>query len=157
MGEQFTRRIEFAPSFDKRDPSPSKNYGIGAVRIWFYLIGPLGAVQWQIGTNWYVPSAQQHLESLPQGLKNDLESGLGGNRYQPQAWDLGYHSPKPMYDGHEPQTHDCDLIGGTCYYDGSGLNAQRLIQPFLDGGSDAVWRELKDFYRSVFESEAADA
>jgi hypothetical protein len=140
--DAFERRIEFSPAFDKRSSDPAKNFGIGAVRIWFYLIGPEGAVQWQIGTDWYVPSAQDHLYSLSAYRRDKA--------LRPQAWDLGYHSPRPLYEGQEPNSHDCEVLGGPCYYDGSSLNAERLIRPFLEGGSEAVWRELEDFYRSTF-------
>lgn len=140
----FERRIKFTPAFDKRDADPNKNYGIGAVRIWFYLIGPKGAVQWQIGTEWYVRSAQDHLNSLRAGA---LPSG---NPYQPKAWDLGYHSPTPHYDGQTVIDDDCEVIGGPCYCDGSTLNAERLVNPFLEEGETGVWRELEAYYHVVF-------
>lgn len=147
----FERRIEMSPSFDKR----SEDHGIGAVRIWFYLIGPKGAVQWQIGTNWYVPSAQEHLRSLPPSIINSLENGLGGGRYQPQAWDLGFHAREPRYyqDKDSPTHEHCDVLDGPCWYDGSSLNAEPLIQPFLEGGSEAVWKKLAQYYHEVFETE----
>ncbi len=152
----FERRVKFTPSYDRRNADRSKDYGIGAIRIWFYLIGEKGAVQWQIGTNWFVPSAQQHLRAVDPG--RSLANSLGGNEYQPQAWDLGYHSPEPLYDYQREsgcsQTN-CDVLGGPCYYDGSSLNAERLIIPFLEGGDEAVWRELEDYYNSVFNGDPA--
>lgn len=151
----FERRVTFSPSFDRRDPNPSKNYGIGAIRIWFYLIGPKGAVQWQIGTTWYVPSAQEHLRAVRGPMLNTREESLGGTVYQPQAWDLGYHAREPQYEGQAPISHECEVIGGTCYYDGSSLNAERLIVPFLEGGDEAVWRELEAYYHSVFDTVEA--
>ena len=50
----------------------------------------------------------------------------------------------------------CEVIGGPCYYDGSSLNAERLIQPFLEGGSDAVWRELEEYYHETFPTDTPD-
>lgn len=153
----FERRIEMSPSFNRLNDDPAKNYGIGAVRIWFYLIGPKGAVQWQIGTEWYVPSAQEHLRRVDPGRRH--RNILGGNEYQPQAWDLGFHSPKPMYEGQEPMLggEPCPVIGVPCYYDGSTLNAERLILPFLEGGSEAVWKELESYYHDIFDEETEGA
>jgi hypothetical protein len=147
----FTRRVDLSPSFDRRDPNPSINYGIGAMRIWFHLIGPKGSVQWQIGTNWYCKSAQSHLSCLPERLSSAAENALGGNRYQPQGWDLGYHSPVPIYDGQTPIWDDCHVIGGPCYYDGSSLNAELLTDGFLEGGERFLWPALEAYYRHTFE------
>lgn len=55
VNEKFKREVHFSPAFDKRNDIPSKNYGVGAVRIFFLLKGKKGTVQFQIGTNWYLP------------------------------------------------------------------------------------------------------
>jgi hypothetical protein len=137
----FERKISFIPAFDKRDPNPSKNYGIGAVRLLFTLKGPLGATQWLIGTDWYCASAREHLRNFP-----DRQPAM-----KPEGWDLGFHGRAPVYDG-QSQTHDyCDLTDGPCFYDGSGLNADLLIEGFLTGGEDYVWRALEAYYASTFE------
>lgn len=149
--EEFTRRVDITPSFDRRHPSPSINYGISAMRIWFLLIGPKGAVQWQIGTNWYCKSAQAHLRSLPEHLTDASENALGGSRYQPQGWDLGYHAREPQYDSHTPMDGDCHVIGGLCFYDGSVLNAELLIDGFLEGGERFLWPALEAYYRHTFD------
>jgi len=153
IADEFQRRVQFSPSYDRR----AEGYGIGNVRIWFYLIGPAGAVQWQIGTNWYVPSAQEHLKALDPRVQSVLENSLAGNRYQPQAWDLGYHSREPLYDYAReagPSQSACEVLGGDpCYYDGSSLNAELLIVPFLEGGDKAVWEALEAYYRHTFEGQ----
>jgi hypothetical protein len=137
----FERKISFTPAFDKRDPNPNKNYGIGAVRLLFTLKGPLGATQWLIGTNWYCASAREHLRNFP-----DRPSAM-----KPEGWDLGFHGRAPVYEG-QSKTHDhCDLTDGPCFYDGSGLNADLLIEGFLTGGEDYVWRALEAYYASTFE------
>lgn len=55
----FERIVDIRPAFDKRDPDPAKDYGIGACRIAFVLKGPKGAVQFVIGTDWYLPHTQR--------------------------------------------------------------------------------------------------
>jgi len=137
----FERKVTFIPSFEKLDPNPSKNYGIGSVRLLFTLKGPLGATQWMIGTDWFCASAREHLRKFP-----SREPKL-----KPEGWDLGFHGRKPVYDG-QTVTHDhCDLTEGACYCDGSGLNADLLIEGFLTGGEGYVWRALEAYYANTFE------
>lgn len=40
--------------------------------------------------------------------------------------------------------------GGKCYYDGSGLNADRVFEILRREGSDGVWRELEEYYTETF-------
>lgn len=139
---EFTRRIDFLSAFDKRSDNPSKNYGIGAVRMVFLLIGEKGAVQWMIGTGWYTASAVTHLAGFPPS---------GFDKPRPSGWDLGYHAKAPKYEGQSPMGHCHVLAEGDCFYDGSSLNAELPIEGFLAGGLDYLWPKLEALYRSTFE------
>lgn len=132
MGKQ--RLVEIFPAWDKRDPDPNKNHGIHCCELRMVLIGKSGAVQFVLYTGWY-----------PEGtITNDHPLR------NPLPADLGYHSPRPMFIGQEPR-EDCPYLNGKpCYYDGSGLNAQRVYHVLLGGGSDAVWRELEEYYNQTF-------
>lgn len=142
--------IEFYPAFDKRNPDPSKNYGIHGVDLKMVLKGSKGAVQFVLYTNWHLPHVQRELNR--KAIKQDevyIETILN-----PMPADLGYHSPKPMYEGHSICTESCEYLDGKpCYYDGSGLNAERIYEVLLKEGSDGVWRELEEYYKELFESE----
>lgn len=139
---ELEHKITFSPGFDKRDDDPAKNYGISAVQIFFYVIGKHGAIQWAIGTNWYQQTAREHLARFPSTRPEAL---------RPTGWDLGYHSRKPMYDDHTP-IKSCHIIDdGECYYDGSSLNADLLIEGFITGGLDWLWPKLEAEYRFRFE------
>lgn len=137
--EMLRKRVDFTPAFDKRNPNPSKNYGIHCVDLRMYLIGDSGAVQFVLFTNWFLPHVQEELMSR-------------GRLSGPQPADLGYHSKRPMYEGQE--RGECHLLGCGCYYDGSGLNAERILEVLLREGGDAVWRELKTYYTDVFSVDA---
>ena len=140
---KFERIVTVSPAFDKRDPIPSKNYGIGACRITFVLKGSRGAVQFMFGTNWYVPSAREHLKKFPPGYR-DLQQ-------KPEGWDIGYHSPKPMHKGQTPIKSKCQFVkGGKCYYDGSGLRADEWVEDFVAGGTEWLWKKLEEEYRHWF-------
>lgn len=124
------REITFRPAFDRRHEDPKKNYGIHGVDMLWILEGKLGAVQFLVYTGWQLP----HIKDS-----------------EPMAADLGYHSPKPRYEGHTPMSGECKHVkGGKCYYDGSGLNADRVLEILRREGSDGVWRELEEYYTETF-------
>ena len=134
----FKRQIFIKPAFDWRRESDHRNFGIGSIRIWFILIGEQGAVQWQIGTEWFTESARAHLAHFSREPK-----------HKPDGWDLGYHSKEPRWEGQLEM--DCDhLPEGKCYYDGSTMNADLLVEGFLNGGDDWVWNRLEAYYDHVF-------
>ena len=132
------REVLFNPAFDKRDPNPSKNYGIHGVDMRMYLIGELGAVQFVLFTEWHLPHVQKEL--------NAKLHARG-----PVPADLGYHSKTPRYEGQEV-SHNCDLLRCSCYYDGSGLNADPIFEILLREGSEGVWRALENYYIEIFGS-----
>lgn len=137
--------IEFLPAFDKRNANPSKNYGIHGVDLRMYLKGDKGVVQFVLYTNWHLPHVQDELESKTVDIDRFYIK-----TFKPQPADLGYHSPKPRYEG-QYRTENCDLLDGhECYYDGSGLNAERIYDVLLKEGSEGVWRELEIYYNQLF-------
>lgn len=141
------QRIEFSPAFDKRDSDPKKNYGIHGVTLTFYLIGEEGAVQFVVYTNWHLPHVEKEFDAKP------MESYDPCLLYKPMAADLGYHSKRPIYDGQEPMTDECHLLGGKCYYDGSSLNADPVFDRLRSEGSVGVWSALEEFYADIFLNE----
>ena len=141
MTEKFERIVEFSPAYDQRNPNPNKDYGIGSMTIRFVLKGPKGAIQFVLTTDWHLP----HIQKTMPNLKSTGMSGL-----RPWATDIGYHSKHPMYDGDSPIQRDCPYTDGICYYDGSGLRADKMIPDFLANGSDWLWKELENDYQMRF-------
>jgi hypothetical protein len=145
----LTKEVTFHPAYDKRNPEPSKNYGISGVSIYFILKGDKGAVQFAVYTDWYLP----HVQDEQKG--RDLR-GISG--LKPMGTDVGYHSPKPMY---EEQTSicgpgECKYVpeGESCYYDGSGLRADQWVRDILlPKGSEGIWEALKEEYTTIFGEE----
>lgn len=77
------------------------------------------------------------------------------------AMDLGYHSPRPLYSGHRAMSEpgECDAFRGplrnaTCYYDGSTMNAEPVLELLHRSGEDAVWEYLRQYYFDIFYDEA---
>ncbi len=122
----------FTPAFDRRE----LGHGVHGVDLRMVLKGKLGAVQFVLFTNW-------HLKSVDTTTWDDrLE--------KPLPADLGYHSPKPMFDDHELCHDKCEYLDGPCYYDGSTLNAERVFNVLLEKGSDGVWKLLEEYYIETF-------
>ena len=142
----FEKTVLVSPAFDKRSADPKKNYGIGACRITFILKGPLGAVQFMVGTDWYLPSTQRE----KRGWQYDYDAKF--DKIKPYGGDVGYHSPKPMYEGQDKMAR-CDIFPGGCYYDGSSLRADEWVPRFLAGGTDWLWPALEEEYREQFEAK----
>lgn len=127
--------VEFDPGYDRRDPDPSKNYGIHGVAIRFVIQGDAGAVQFLIYTDWFPESVERCHTAC---------------HSYPMAADLGYHSPKPMYEGQTMIQDKCKILNGPCYCDGSRLNAEPVLNALIDGGDDAVWHKLGSYYNEIF-------
>jgi len=153
MGK-FRREIVWTPAYDKRDPNPGKSYGIHGVTMTWYLHGSYGVMQFVVYTGW-------HLKHVDKELK--CESTRSGYPYcarKPMAADIGYHSPVPRYEGQDPMSDICEVLGGVCYYDGSSLAAEEIFNTLIEKGEEATWKRIEDRYTSTFEvpeGEEADA
>ena len=144
--EQFKKEVLFTPAFDKRNPDPNKNYGIHGVGIRMLLHREKGCVQFVIYTSWQLPHVQKEMDAKP--------VGSGSTRYllhKPMAADVGYHSPKPIFEGQTLQSENCPHLDGPCYYDGSGLHAEEMFEVLLREGSDGVWTKLEAYYNEIFD------
>ena len=143
--------IKFYPALDKRSSNPSKNYGIHGVELRMILKGDKGAAQFVLYTNWQLPHVQRELNRKATGKDEEYIEAI----LNPMPADLGYHSPAPLYEGQDICTESCEYLDGKpCYYDGSGLNAERIYEVLLREGSDGVWRELEEYYKDLFKSES---
>lgn len=151
---KFENRPEFRRQIEIRaghaigkigDGSPQNNYGIDGMKIRMLLHGPLATVQFL-----WSPGIYPIKERVP-------KRGYTTERWQtddisgPTGWDLGYHADAPQYDEPEfPQRPmKCEYRpDGRCYYDGSSLAADRLMDLLMYDGEDAVWQELEHYYDS---------
>ena len=140
MGTNMERIVRFEPAWDERHPDPMKDRGIGAVKIRFVLKGTRGAIQFLLYTDWYLPESQMALWNKKPYFA-----------IQPGAWDIGYHSPEPKYEGQEPIEEACEWLDNKpCYYDGSSLAAVPIRDALLREGDAAVWARLEREYVEVF-------
>jgi hypothetical protein len=140
----FEKLITLSPAYDKRHSDPKKNYGIHGVDLKFVLVGDEGATQFLVFTNWYLPHVSKELLAK---ASSNREIELF---FTPLPADIGYHSKTSHYVGQEPIEQECEYTKGICYYDGSGLAAERVYKVLLEEGDEGVWRELEDYYNDIF-------
>lgn len=125
-------------------------HGRHGMNLRFVLVGPKGAVQWLAYMTSWVPGNVRHgtVDGLGDVSLVPLNSTIGDG----MAADLGYHSPVPRYGSQSAMK--CEwLPEGECYYDGSGLNAEPLLEAFLNHGPHAVWAALAHYYTEVLATE----
>lgn len=146
---EWEKIIEFSPAFDKRNPNPGKNYGIGAVQIVFVLKKGNKAVQFRFGTDWYLPeTVKEYREKGVNGMSPPVVLREGKN-CGVQGWDVGYHSPKPMFKD-QTSMGKCEYIKANCYYDGSSLRAEEYQEILIRKGSKGVWEFLEKEWKQTF-------
>lgn len=132
----FERILITAPGFPL-----TPNYGQHGMDLRFVLVGELGATQFLMFTDW-VPGKT----GIREGFRSSAPSF-------PMAADLGHHWKTYPHEGDGDQSwgrmDECDFFPGGCWYDGSGLNAQPVMERFIAGGLDAVWTDLEAYYHQV--------
>ena len=83
---KFERIVFVQPAYDRRNPDPKKNYGIHGAHLVFVLKGVLGAVEFDIGTNWYLPHVVKELRT-----KESFSDGKSW--FEPRPYSIGYQAP----------------------------------------------------------------
>jgi hypothetical protein len=137
------RYMKIYPAYDKRDPDPMKNHGIHGCTLIVGVRGPKGAVTFTLFTNWHLPNVMA--EKMNRAYSsNELFLLL------PMPADIGYHALEPQYKG-QTAKKNCEHLGGVpCYYDGSGLEAEKYFDILKEKGSDGLYEALEGYYNRRF-------
>ncbi len=139
---KLKRIVQFGKPFHKIHEDPTKNYGVGSLTIRMVLKGKEGATQFVFSTGMYLPKTYDYWHV--RGIDAKQEPQYTG-------YDVGYHSHKPMFDGHTSFTNSCEYLDGKkCYYDGSVLRAEKWMNIFLQEGEEAIWKMLEEDYNDLF-------
>lgn len=139
---QFARKVYFQPAYDRRDPNPSKNYGIHGVHICFEVknLEASEGVTFSVSTNWQLPNVQAEIDSRPQDPRFPYLS------HKPQPFGVDIHTKTPQYPNQTPARTTCELTGGVCYCDGSGLLGDSFFQTLVEKGDDALFTRMEEQY-----------
>jgi hypothetical protein len=114
-------------------PDSGGNHGNHNAELILTLKGPEGAVEFVVGTNWYLPVTPSHVANV---------TGARGRS-------VSYHSPTPMYEGHT-DFGPCMYIGEHCYADTNYSMADECFKVLVEKGHEAVWEQLSYFYNEIF-------
>jgi hypothetical protein len=151
LGNGMSRRVDFYVGYDHRafpDDCGGGGHGQHGMEMAFYLIGPVGAVQWKVAMPAWTPR--------PVGVTGNLEHVAMRGIADIYAVDLGYHWPKPRYDRQEPM--ECDLLpGGRCFYDGWGSTPVRCSKPSCSTGRTRSGRSWRGTTRRSSMETVADS
>jgi len=139
VSSEFQRLVKWTPAYNHI----AEGYGRHGMEVKFVLIGEQAAIQFVLYTNWMTAADRA----------NEIDEHRGGGYclHKPQPSDFGYHARHPQYKGQSIQAESCDYLGGApCYYDGSGMRANKVFDVFTDGGEEALWKALEDEYQARF-------
>lgn len=117
-------------------PGAGGSHGVHGLDIVFYVNGLKGAVYFNLFTGW-----------LPQ----DTQDFPAINNLEAMPASLGHISKEPTYKCQEIRKEKIDFLGINEYYEGySGLNAKDAYFTLVNGGDDALWNFLEQYYRHTF-------
>lgn len=172
--EKLEQIVVFTQAWDKRNTDPKKDYGIGAVRCRMLLKGKKGACHFIFSTGILLKETMD--EYIKDGRAKYELNPFGGHYFlnKPMGHDVGYHSPKPVFEGQEihwptkirktglgamdvvfdkigDKPPICEHIGVPCYCDGSALRADEFLKILTEKGSDEIWKLLEKDYKEIFK------
>jgi len=137
----FEKVVIFEPAYDKRNPDPSKNYGIHGVNMRFVLKGELGSIHFCVFTNWHLPEVTEEYKYKPT---------WGNDWWKPTPADISYHSKTRLNEWDHEHENCTWLDGETCYTDGSSLYAEKPFEALIREGSEGLWKFLENYYNETF-------
>lgn len=138
---EFKQSVHFTSAKSWLHPDAARSYGHIGMKIIFSLVGPKGAISWVLSPGWYIKPTRDAWAG-----RYHVDESM---RFKPDSHDLGYHAYEPQYEGQT--SRHCNLLdGGRCYSDGTSLGALELIEPFLAGGDEWLWKHLRALYEHRF-------
>lgn len=121
--------VMFTPGYD----CPRRGmdgHGHKGMEISWYLRGPAGAAVFTLDTDWF-------------------PAGEAGWPHGPVGKVIGSHGHRPKHESQDPQSLDCDLTGGLCFWNFSCLRAAELVPRFRRLGEPVIWAELQCLYEDL--------
>lgn len=148
MGEEgFTFHVFTRSGYDARaggeKPEPHVDFGRSGVDLTFAVVGPKGAVDWRLLTDW-----------MPRGpaLEDRRNIGLG-----PTPGPVGQHryatdvSDEEKADDWTPEAADCLLLGESCISENVSFTlGEEVYDELVKDGFSGVHRWLREMYRQQF-------
>jgi len=153
-------KILFLPAFDRTDPDPKKNYGVGDLGIKFLVIGNKGIVEFDLSTNWYFDYVMdRRVEWIKDLVQQKKENFLIKHVLCPKPMDLCYYSSVKVFED------DCYFENGLHFLENKSLvyygykymdEKENMVAHdvaywrLIKQGEDALWQYLEEYYYEVF-------
>jgi len=156
-------KILFFPAFDRTDPDPKKNYGVGDLNIKFLVIGNKGIVEFDLSTNWYFDYVMDgRVEWIKDLVRQGKENFLIKHVLSPYLLDVCYYSPIELSED------DCYFENGLNYLEDKSLvyygykyiienefedkiwTTDYVLKLLIEQGDMAVWNYLEKYYHEIF-------
>lgn len=134
------REVTFEAAYDKRDPTPSKNYGVHGLHIWFTLRDTEqgDGLTFSVSTNWHLPNVQAEVDQ-DAANRPDWQ-----HRFKPMAFSVDYHGLRPCYEGQAQSQIKCEVTGKHCYCNGSGLLGEEFLATLIAEGDEGLWKRMEE-------------
>ena len=148
----FERKVIFTPVSDRRNPDPSKDYGIQSVGVYFMLYGNKGVVEFQICSRWL--TTELHAEIDPIAARQIVNNPSTARLYRVFPADVCRWSRARLgEDDTEMSGVQRVFNGDTCYYDYKMFGADELYRVLCNEGDECVWEYLESYYTEEFGQE----
>lgn len=119
----FIREMHIAPAYDKRHPDPKKNYGIHSAHIYFSVKNEENeGLTFSVATGWMLP-----------GISDSERMAFG----------VDIHRKIPPYSDSYCQKN-CQITGGDCYSDGSGILGDDFLKTLIAEGSEGLFKRMEE-------------
>lgn len=158
----MNRKLLFLPAFDRTDPDPSKNYGVGCLELRFLVSGSKGMVELQLLTQWYLPHVmKRRLQVLKQDIWMGKEDFLLEHFIEPNPIDLCYYSLVRRSEDESLFEEGISYFENKspCYYgykyldENENVAKEIALRKLVDEGDEALWKYLEEYYVEVFGEE----
>lgn len=134
------RIIRFRPAFHRCHPEPSKNYGIGSVRMhWWLRLGDW-AIGWDVNTGWEMPDKE--FKAANPDCTHPLHQN-GAPTHPVSAGAVDFHSPVPRWEDQSLAQECCPITNAPCYLDSGFLIADDVLTILRTEGDEAVWAWMR--------------
>jgi hypothetical protein len=153
------RKILFIPAFDKTDPDPKKDYGVGCLELRFLLIGEKGVVEFQLLTQWFQEHVMvRRLESLKKDIWMGKQDFLLRHFLDPFPADVNYWSLNRISEDDTIFAEGVSYVfdGKPCYYGYKYVDSDdtrsvdNALRKLVEEGDEALWKYLEEYYLEVF-------
>lgn len=134
--------VVFQPGYNCTNMT-MKGHGVHGMEIIWYLRGPRGVVSVVFGTDWIPGILGPGHGRMPAGFPPAEIPQF------PNGYGVSYCAHVPQYEGQEPASDDCPVIGGTCYSDTSYIASDPIAEAFTEKGEPAVWAALQERYADL--------